>query len=511
MFRFLRKIFFLLLFLATGYAVIRWDFGLWPGNFDTQKTPEVLPTRTIVQSSVPELTVLLVQVDIEEKERRVLRCASAGCQALRIPAEGPDKAVTDGLSWYHYVSDLDAKGKAIIRLARTWLANGQSDIIIEQTPLVEPRDLIISPDGSKVAYWLDNIADDADLTELWMFDAAAGGTRLLAEKLVAPDILTRVRWNRTGNMMWFLADSSPSQKPQEDRAKVELAVVDTNMNRLAARFQSIDWQTLKDTADRGIMDIDPTGTLLAYSKQVSREASDLVVVQDGQEPQSQLIRGMIPYIQWLEDGRLLYAIHNGGEIIFWQARGNQHLPIARVRGVLRSAQGDPGGTYVALTADVPSTHLYALDLTTGQAQDMGLVPAFGQQVHVVLAQPNQEEKSEVAGAISELSDGELIAFIDKHVAEMAGEPDAVARKIMITDRPNTVYIEAAIGYEKQERILVTIIDAVHPEWTIRARYEPAAGQWHKVQGAGGADPKPVRLYEWESSLEQWILKQRLDK
>ena len=87
------------------------------------------------------------------------------------------------------------------------------------------------------------------------------------------------------------------------------------------------------------------------------------------------------------------------------------------------------------------------------------------------------------------------------------EDGTIAQRLITTDQPNTIFFDYLLPDNTNQRILITIHDAVHTEWSIKAHYTELGGEWHKVQGGGLADPQPVKLYEWEEELDQWILKE----
>lgn len=465
------------------------------------------PIRPPKQFPEPaSLSTILIQRDNKQDANRLLICRDSRCSTESIPHSVSNDALSDGESWYHYVDVEDEKNDTTKRvLQRTWIEDNRSDVIVEQTPLVKPRDLFISPDGQKVAYWLDNISDPkAELTELWMYDAAAGGTVLLAEKLYQPDILTIPRWNHSSSHLWFIADTSRPAEPD----KIELLVVSTQPIGIAARFGKLDWKELRGLASSGTMDVSLTGTALAYAKSDSIQSQLSVVMEDG-NGQGAAIPGNVPYLQWLEDGSLLYAIQDSRGFAFWRQRGSVHSLIARSPGTLRSAHSDVRGEYLAFAAQagVRDITLHALHVSSGRVIDQGEIPAFGDHLKLVhVAQTPVSNTPAVAGA-STFDDAELTAFIENNFTDIVGVAVKPIR-IITTSQPNTLYVDFRIG-DQETRILVAVKDVIHPEWSILGRYQVSAGEWQKVQGGGLEDPKPQRVYEWEGSVKQWILKSSL--
>lgn len=518
MLRILRKLFLACMFAVAGVALYQWT-----QEVRSSPAPAVLGEATVTLppasvNDVPSLTMLVVQTDAAGESKRVLKCTAQGCRVYPLPPALNDEALSDGESWYYYGTTENQQGEEVVALTRTWTDGGdgstgspqESDTIVQETTLVSPRGLTISADGTKLAYWLDNITNDDGFTEIWMYDSLEDGTRVLTENLVKPDVLSRLRWNRAGTALWFLANNAPKGEAE----KRELVVVNTAPAGARVAFSSLDIEKTSGIIDHGVMDINAGADTLAYALPVSSNVSELVIIQDGHEPQTQVIRGYIPYLQWLEDGSLLYAVQNGNETIFWRGNNNkQNTPIARLTGALRSAQGDSAGGYIAFLAEPRPGELraFALQVDTGLVRDQGEVPPFGRYSHLVYAQPAPDPiEAQAASVTAELTDEELLAFVVQHMDDIARQEETTPVRMVMTDSVNTLYVDYKVGEETElSRLLVTVKDAIHPEWSIRARYEPVGGEWQKVQGGGLQDPAAQRVYEWEERVERWILKQSL--
>lgn len=136
------------------------------------------------------------------------------------------------------------------------------------------------------------------------------------------------------------------------------------------------------------------------------------------------------------------------------------------------------------------------------------LPAGLTDVKIRLIEPDSSPpEAGVAGAA--FDDAELVAFLEHQAGEITGLPEVFVPRIIMTAQANTVYLDYVDAAGVPKRILLTIHDVVHPEWSIRARYERSAGEWRRVAGGSEADPESLRLYEWEVSLKQWILKSSL--
>lgn len=473
----------------------------------------VVKTEPKAFEQVPSFNMLLLQVDANQEKQRLLTCDTANCVSAIPPASVTGDALFDGNSWYLYVAKDNSapndKNPEIVLQRR--YPDSQMKTIVEQTPLVRPRGLYISPNGQKVAYWLDNIDND-ELTELWLYDGLEQGTRLVAEKITTDDVLTRPRFNRYGNYLWFIADNGIGPKPEDE--KIELVLVDTVLARKSVPFESLNWQEHQDLATNGIMDISLDGQRLAAALPLTDSVSELLLEDATGPTHRQTIRGRLPYLQWLEEDTLLYVIQEGPEFIFWKRLPDgTSVPLARLEGVIRSAHGDSAGRYVSFVANNSRglTRAYVLQLETGLVRDQGEVPPFGQHVNIVHANPTEASNSSVAGITTELTPNELTSFTQTNITTITGEPDSHAERILTTDQPNTIFVDYRLGDGTIKRLLLIVRDAIHKEWTVRARYQQQHGEWQQVQGGYLSAPTVTQLYEWEDSQSQWILKETYQK
>lgn len=477
--KFLRLIFTLLVLASLVFGAVQL-YQLFTDDPERDETP---PVAFEEAPPIPPLKTLLVQSTKGSEEFRTVVCAQPGCQTQpHLP--------------YFYQEDI---------LVRFDSAAGQTRPIAQPTTLTAPRELFVSPDGTKITYWLDNIHEpEAELSELWLFDSAEGSSRLLMENVHVPDVLTQPRWNSAGSHLWFVADSGPG-----NASKIELIVVGVQPAEVSARFNNLEWAALRDVAESDLFDISFTGRSLAFVDQTFTGKSRLNLSHEGASLQrTSAAKGDIAYLQWLEDGSLLYAVVDNGGFSFWRIRGLVHSFIARREGTFIAAHGDVRGEYLAFVA---GQSLYTLQLSSGFVQKQTDIPAFGDTL--TLLHVSQDESapspSQETGALSQLEDAEMTAFVEKNLPAIVGEPTARPLRLLTTKQPNIVYVDYESETETR-RILLTVRDATYPEWSIRARYEPAGGEWRKIQGGGLPDPDPLRLYEWEDALGGWVLKSEVN-
>lgn len=459
-----------------------------------EKSPQVLSAS----KTVPSLQALLVQSNSTTK--KLLSCSEKGCSVIPAPSSGNQDSFSDGSAWYGYSVHQDKKGNEIVALEKT-KADGSVEKISEQNQLVKPRGLTMSSDGTKVAYFLDNIHDNQGLTELWVYDNSQGGAKVVAENLVQKNIATRVRWNASSRVAWFLQDA-PSRQflavPVQDKA------IPT------PRFKQVDWDAYSNIADTGVMDVSDDSSLVAFAKQTFFGFSQLVIAEDSGSVTRQSIKGDVVFVRWTENDALFYAVQDGTNLTFWMVNSTGERPVARMNVRLRSVHSSGSADLAAFVADPRpgETHLYVLQISTGLVKDETVIPSFSGDTFVVQANEIQAEQDKaIAGIAGQLQDTELLAFVNDYMKDITSDAQADPERMLVTDSPNTVYLDYTSGGLAEKRILVVIQDAIHPQWKILAHYVPVAGQWKRDQAADNADPKVKRLYEWEDAVSQWILKE----
>lgn len=494
--RILFSAFFIIIVAGIGAAV----WFLYDPVMDRLQPPVPTP---IVASATPlpitqKHTVVLLQE--RDTERRIMVCAPKSCQPSLPPESAQGEAVFDGESWYRYRLVEKQKGQqSALLLERVWVKDQYAEPIVEQTPLVRPRDLYISPDGKRVAYWLDNIDQPKEkLTELWVYDSEIGSTRLVVEKVKQEDVISPIRWNRASSHLWFMASA-------QQETKIVVAGVKP-VERITS-FDHLPWKTLEGIASFGIMDLSLSGENVAYVE-TKETRSELVIARKNSRSEYTTVKGSVPYVEWLSDGSLVYARQEQSGFTFWRVQGKAHRHIAQQPGILRSARSDSAGETVLLTADkvTGGSYLATMRLGDGYIVPMGDIPAFGETNKIVqIREEIGAQPSQVAGLSSALSDEELVPFIEKNISTIVGGAAATPNRIIVTDQANTLYVDYRQGTENG-RVLVTVRDAVHPEWSIRGRYKDVQGDWKKIEGSGLTDPGSKRVYEWEASVKQWILK-----
>ena len=299
-------------------------------------------TPVVQFTEEPELTPLTVTI-IEQLAAtvRAISCTRGVCQT-EDPAPA-DTAVTDGTWWYYYDNESGDTSEGVI-LQRKHGETAEHEEIMRETPLTAPRGLLIGPHGKRLAFFLDNIADPEDqLTELWVYDAVAGGVRLVAEKLFVPDIRSTIRWNAAGTHLWFIADNG-EQGAIED--ELELVVIDVDNPGAAVVLPGTSWDERLETIIAGPSDIKMGDPAVAFvSASLLRQPVLEIVTADSSNRTT--ARGDIPYLQWLQDGSLLYAVQDRTGFTFWRRTDDNHNFVARRSGFLQSARTTAGDEYVS--------------------------------------------------------------------------------------------------------------------------------------------------------------------
>lgn len=413
----------------------------------------------------PEFDLTITVLAEENGRRQLITCRQHTCRPEPMPDSAEGDPVFDGETWYRYE---DSEKRKLQRF-NSREQNGQ--IIVEETQFVRPRDLFISPTGQQVAYWLDNIREPRkQLTELWVYDSSRGSTHLVAEQIKQDNAISPVRWNRAGTHLWFVYQTEG-----------------TKQLRLFSTSPAAEVTPPKVTDPEKLLDVDITGKKLANT-------------------------GV--YAEWLPDGQLLYITQQADTFTLELETENAAETLATLPGFFRSAHTDPTGAAI-IVASVPASptggkpparpEVQTIYLKTGQSIDRFNLPTSASNIKVVLViSATTTTTTEIVPAKS-LEDAELVAFIEKYLVRIVSATEPKASRIVMTDQSNTLFVEYRTG-ETSQRSLVTIRDALHPEWSLRARYIGQQGQWIKIEGSRLPDPAPIRVYEWEESLKQWIRK-----
>lgn len=495
----LRRLFWISFwFLLAGAGIGLWLLAIQQPSAETISS---LPVSFKPAATPPPFAIVLAQSDSASQDTHLLSCATGKCRLLVAPSQAIDP-VTNGTDWFFYTEKSQPGTKETIRVLQRQDASGQVQVINSETPLVRPRDLYISPDGKKVAFWLDNSNDTVkQLTELWVYDSETKGAKVIAEKVHVPDVYTPPRWNSASTMLWFIGNTAPAGKT----AQIDCITASVDEPHVQARFGSVNWADAARQAQ--LTDISQDGEYLAAATSQDGQGQ-LAIVHEGAKGETMKLRGSIPFLQWLEDNSLVYAVQDSRGVSFWRVQQGVHRYVARQNGTLLAAHSDLRAAYLPFIAStLGGQHQFVLDFESGLITDIGSVPGFGDSATIAQVEQISTTPGAVAGATTAIDDEELLAFIETHITEMVQSPGARASRVIMTDEPNTVYVEYRTANQEQGRILVGVRDVLHPEWSVRGKYKLVGVEWQKVQGGGLKDPKPAKLYEWETAVSQWIFKQ----
>lgn len=454
----LLTLFYSLLFIAVLIAAGAWYMVRLPAP---EKNSSVASLRLV---KTPELNLTTTILTEENGRRQLFTCQHHTCRPQLIPSSSAGDAVFDGQAWYRYA---DTEKRTLQRVT------GQNQqTIVEETQFVRPRDLFISPTGKQVAYWLDNIREpQKKLTELWVYDSSHGSTHLVAEQIRQESVVSPVRWNRAGTHLWFMYEAD-----------------NTKQLRLFSTSPAAEVTPAKVEQPEKLLDVDITGKKLAIADAA--------------------------YAEWLPDKQLLTITQQtglpagqAGKFTLERQNGDSKEALATFPGILHSAHTDPLGEAVVVVSGLPKDRpqMQTVYLKTGQTTDQFKLPIDTANAKVVLVEGETTVTSAETAPTKPLEDAELVAFVDKYLSRIVSASEPKGTRLVTTDQANTVFIEYRAN-DVSQRVLVTIRDALHPEWSLRARYTSQQGQWVKTEGSRLPDPNPTRIYEWEESVKQWIKK-----
>lgn len=486
-------------FLIVLVAVFLLGLGaagvLWLSPTPKPAVPSTAPLAFKEDNRFSRLKVIIAQENPGSSSSRIFECTSARCAARSRPAVVAEAALYGNGAWYFY------QDNELVRLSE-----GKTTVekLVTKTPLVAPREMFLSPDSSKVAYFLDNIHDPKqELTELWYLNTTTNERHLIAENLSRPDVLTPPHWNASSTHLWFIVNSG--KKAEE---KIEFAVAAASPPGFAARFASLKWKENRENLEKIHLDISFTGRSVALAQTASTDHSNLTILHEGSPPQTSVVRGQVPFLQWLSDGQLIYTVQDDSGLSLWAVRSTIHTFVTRLPGQFQSGKQDTSSEFLTfILRENRELTWSAFQIKTHLVFRQGLVPEFGGASTIIQAVVAEPPTTSLAQSdIPALEDAEITAFIEKNLIAISGEETAQSERIITTAEPNVIYVDYRVNANQNRRLLLTIRDAIHPEWSIRARYEPAAGEWHKIEGGGVSDPQAKNIYEWEASVNQWILK-----
>ena len=256
------------------------------------------------------------------------------------------------------------------------------------------------------------------------------------------------------------------------------------------------------------LDLGIRGNTLAYVAQNLGQPDTVVIVGANGDKKQKITKGDVLFVQVLTSGDVVYIVQEKDTATFWKIANDKAIEIASYPGHVRAARGDSAGSYMAMAVQSPrgTIDLVALDIATGLTKKQASVPQTTGNTYVVKANPVQNTPAPaVAGFTTKLTDEEIVGVVQQ-IVEGTTEPGAELIRLAITDEPNTLYVDYRAG-NISKRVLVTVRSNPDPTWSIRARYEASGATWNRVEGGGLTEPAPVRVYEWEQSVNQWVLKQ----
>jgi hypothetical protein len=395
-------------------------------------------------------------------------------------------------------------GKALLKVNRV---SGEQEIIVAESRLTSPRDLILSPNERYLGFFLDNDHEpEKSLTELWVYDIQSGEKRVVVENMYKPDIKSNVRWNSSSTVLWFVADNGDRQQAED---QLEIVTAHIAPVEVKARFGTADLENLLEGIDDKLrIDISPSAEYLAYVQSGLLSGSKLVVVgNSGAEENA--IRGEVERVAWASDNKLFYVIQNRAGFTLWQLNERVIRTLGRRSGIILALTSYAEGEKIILVSKENDrvANVYSVLSDTGAFFDEGFIVEPEERIEII----NVEKKSissQSDNKKTRFDDAQLIAFIERHFENITGETGK-AKRIIITDSINTLLIDYQTKDFLDQRIMVIVSDLIHPEWSITGRYRIIDGQWNKYEGDNLDDPAAVHIYEWEEEINQWVLKEKL--
>lgn len=423
--------------------------------------------------------------------------------------------VTDGTRVYAYVSgSRQATGSGGRRLAAFTLDGREDGTVTGSTPLVEPRGLFASPDGAFLAFFLDNRTTLA--TELWTYDTSARVKRVSVERLTRND-LHGPYFSLDGSFLLHHGRQLLQGSPR--RTGVDILPVEIPWER-------VSWE--------GNLARSPDGERVLLVTELGDDATTVARVVEyamsGERPVLRFSRGneAVRILGWAKPESILLGTEEPrsgapsagprSELrTVTLVRGNENISHALGPGARSPVVAEDGSRVGFLREEGSSIRIEVLDVETGQFVAVAALPApdartrepefrLLQYLQSPLAPTGTPDRSRTLAPELLL----LLMYVSEHIRAIADAPEAepvTAERIWLTTIPDAIYVDYRIGTTLWRRLVrLELRDGLPQGSAVVGVFAPIGGEWVLARGDDLADRTPVRLYEFESDLQQWVEK-----
>lgn len=404
---------------------------------------------------------------------------------------------TDGERVYAYTRQVLGRGArgTGTRLVAFTLDGLEDETISDSTPLVEPRGLFASPNGTILAFFLDNRQTQA--TELWTYDTAARSKRVAVERLVR-GALTGPVFAPDGTLL--LRAGAQLFRAPKHRARADILPL--------VLEDHVQW-------DQGVA-LSPDGSrvaLVVQTREGNKVESRLRIYPLGAaKPTTRFSSaGPLKILAWLGPEEIL--VRQSDEILLLRGEVPQ---ITRLEADVASAR--VGGDQRALASLVQvggQIEIVTVDLSQG-VRHTALLPPFASEASparyalVQYLRASKAPDTSMEGGVVAARPDAVLRLVGEQIHTIAdapqGEPVSVER-VWFTTTPRAVYVDYRVGTILWRRLVqVSSGPGTWSAVTVLGVFAPADGSWALARGSDLADSAPVALYEFEPEVGQWIEK-----
>lgn len=416
----------------------------------------------------------------------------------------------------YYFSEKITRGRNVRSLKYFNFIENKEKLISDSTPLVEPRSVFVSRNGTTVAFFLDSLRKRG--TEIWTFDAGKDRKRVSLERLTMH--AEGPFWDANGGFIVRDGEKifrGTSEKPGGDILPVKLS-------------------PQKILSGRSMLP-SPGGTQVVYLQSDGNGGAVLKVwdLKENTERDAFAFKtDKVNIIGWNSLGSLS-VLEEGETVKIWNISKNSQdnfilddLSPAETKSVVSSVTLSDDGEKMAYIKSVGDMEKAVVrDMRSNiEAEFAELVKEEGGEendesmrkkaIFKILSYLRVAENAELADINSPfpLAREEIIGYVMQHVrviAEAPSEEPVTAQRVLFTKTQDTVYVDYLVGTTIWRRLVRLDGEAEKAvSHKILGVFAPVSGEWKIAKGSDLKDPQPTEMYEFNSDLGKWIKKDLLD-
>lgn len=457
---------------------------VWERSQEDVDVPErLIPETEIEESDIPVLkkdVALLVIPDNRNVWEEVIMVEQGSIRSITVPddVDHSEMPVTDGERVYVIV---EREEREIVAIS----PDGGEEVVLSGTKLLHPRGLSMSPDGSVLAFFMDNTRRPR--SEFWVYEIKERRS-LVSLELLASDARGPF-WDANNGFLVVSGKNVFRGTP-----------VRTGGERVA-----VDRDTWTDLVRYDPLVPSPTGNQVIYAVR-TRNGEHEVRVWDIREEAERIVA------EFSDSPRLLgwntanaLVVHEGSKLWSVTQQGVVEIPVAAIWSIL---SGD-GEIIAVLEEGDEQKYLTLIDSATGY--NTGQIGPFKNGVRLLQLLRIPGERTDVFHGIATdtaVAQEQVLRYLMEHLREITNAPvaeDAAPERAWFADIPGLLYIDYRIGTTLWRRLV--LFEGVGSSLTHRiiAVYAPVAGEWVVMRGEEPPGMSIQVMYEYVSEVGKWII------